>query len=103
MYDDDLLNDYKAFYSELILTLDGGKALGKLNIGRPGGTGRYSFYYAEWFFKHVFEIYLANFCDENVLKQREDFIVGLLTEDKTISTEREQELRDGLRESASRS
>ena len=93
----ELLNDYRAFYSELIVSLDARTALEKLNGGQLDANSRYSFIPAEWLFKRAFEEYMIHFGSDSMLKQREDSIISWIANRKALSAKAEQGIRASLK------
>ncbi len=68
-----LLCSFSAFYSELLTSLDGDRAL-KALLRTSQGSGNYYFTTAERFFKIAYAAYLRNDCSPEVLQDRAKFI-----------------------------
>jgi len=96
--DVELFDDYSAFYSEIIASLDGWRAIEKLNGCSISPNWRYLFISAELFFKQLYNVYINNFGNETVLKRREDSILVKIAEHRLIMTTEEQAIRSNLRE-----
>ena len=61
---------FKAFYSELLESFDGRKALNKLNKSPEIKDWEFKFFIAEHFFLEVYQNYLKSFCtDESLIKR----------------------------------
>ena len=95
--DVELFDDFSAFYSEIITSLNGWQAIEKLNGGSSGPDWRYLFTSAELFFKQLYQVYVTNFGNEKVLRKREDSIIAKIAAHRLIPAVEEQAIRSDLR------
>jgi hypothetical protein len=95
--DVELFDDFSAFYSEIITSLNGWRAIEKLNGGSIGPNWRYLFTSAELFFKQLYQVYVTDFGNEKVLRKREDSIIARIAAHRLIIAEEEPAIRSGLR------
>lgn len=75
--EEDAHTDFASFYNEFLTTFDGRAALEALNQKKVGGgTWRYQYYPARYFFRSVYHKYLLDLTSETALCQREEGIVA---------------------------
>jgi len=76
----DISKAFNEFYGELLSSLDGTKALNKLNDALPPDATKYRFVYCEALFRMAFKGYLNTQCSGKTKRER---VERLLTEIKT--------------------
>jgi len=71
----DIDADFKSFYEELLTSLNGDKALEKLNLGKPNATQKYAFINCINLYRIAFSNYYMRYCKGKGARKRIDELI----------------------------